>query len=278
MSATAHPGGELHAALIDPVTGLQFVELSHPWGHGTPAPPGFDEPQIKRSVNHAQHGVLSQRIRTVMHTGTHLNAPRHLVQGGTGVGSVPLERLVGNGVVVDVPKGEWESIAVEDLASADVRAGEAVILVTGWHRGYGDSQRYYAHAPGLSPAAAQWLVEREVAWVGIDTATIDHPLATSLGAHRGGPTARYLPARYEEQTGRRAADDFPDWNPAHRILLEAGIPTVENVGGDVDQLLGRRASLLALPWHWPDGDACQIRLVALLDPSGANRIETGEGR
>ncbi|HEY4277815.1 MAG TPA: cyclase family protein [Conexibacter sp.] len=275
MNATASPQTALSSATVDPVSGLHLIELSHPWGHGAPAAPGFAEPQIQRSVNHAQHGVLSQRIRTVMHTGTHVNAPRHLVQGGDGVGSLALERLFAVGVVVSVPKQQWETISADDLERSDVRRGDAVVLVTGWHRSYGDSQRYYAHAPGLSREAAQWLVEREPAFVAIDTPHVDHPLATSLGAHRGGPTARYLPARYERETGRSAADDFPDWNPAHRALLAAGIPTLENVGGDVDELLGRRAVFHAVPWRWPDGDACPVRFVALLDPSGELRIESG---
>jgi kynurenine formamidase len=121
-------------------------------------------------------------------------------------------------------------------------------------------------------------VERGVKLVGIDTPHVDHPLATALAAHRGGPTARYLPARYQALTGRSAREDFPELNPAHRILLTAGIPTIENVGGDVDSVLGRRVTLHAMPWRWADGDACPIRLVALVDTDGGFRIEQGEAQ
>jgi kynurenine formamidase len=196
------------------------------------------------------------------------------VQRGVGVGVLPMDRFFGSGVVVDCAKDEWEFVTADDLAAGPaIGAGDIVVIVTGWHRYYSDSQRYFAHAPGLSPDAARWLMERRVKLVGIDTANVDHPLATSLGAHRSGPTARYLPDRYAARTGRRAEDDFPDWNPAHRVLLGAGIPTIENVGGDVAVLCGRRATFHAMPWRWPDGDACPVRLVALVDPRGEYRIE-----
>jgi kynurenine formamidase len=231
--------------------------------------------QIRRQANHAEHGVTSQRIRTVMHTGTHVNAPRHLVQGGAGVGELPLETFFGSGVVIGAAKERWELVGVADLEGADVRPGDIVVIVTGWHRHYGDSQRYFAEAPGLDPAAAEWLVERGAKLVAVDTPNVDHPLATSLAAHRGGPTARYLPERYEREVGRPASADFPLWNPAHRTLLGAGVPTIENVGGAVERLLGHRVTIEAFPWRWLEGDACQVRMVALVDPGGDYRIESG---
>ena len=46
-------------------------------------------------------------------------------------------------------------------------------------------------------------------------------------------------------------------------LLSAGIPTIENVGGEVDALIGKRCTFHAYPWNWPEGDACGVRFVAL---------------
>jgi kynurenine formamidase len=63
--------------------------------------------------------------------------------------------------------------------------------------------------------------------------------------------------------------------PAHRLLAEAGVPTIENVGAGVDGVTGRRCTFHALPWYWPQGDACIVRFVAILDASGDYRIEGG---
>ena len=265
------------AAVVDPVSGLEFYELSHPWGYYTPIMPGYEDIKLERVSHHARHGAMAQRFSTVMHTSTHLNAPIHLVQRATAVGNLPLDRFFGTGVVLSVPKQKWELIGVDDLAAAkpEIRSGDIVLIVTGWHRHYSDSIRYFGHAPGLAKEAAEWLVARNAKLVGTDTATIDHPLATSLGPHRNGPQIRFLLPEYRQATGRNAIDDFPEWNPAHRTLLQAGVPTIENVGGDVAEVVGTRCTFHAYPWKWTEGDACVIRLVAMRDRRGTCRIEAG---
>jgi kynurenine formamidase len=70
-------------------------------------------------------------------------------------------------------------------------------------------------------------------------------------------------------------DDFPLWEPAHKILMGNGIPGIESVGGELDAVTGRRCTFMAYPWRWRDGDGSGVRLVAALDPSGQFRIAAG---
>jgi kynurenine formamidase len=260
-------------------TGLTFVELSHEFGHYRPVFPGYKDVVIRRVATHATHGVLTSHLVSVMHHGTHVNAPLHLAQRGQGVGELPLDRFFGNGVVLPIPKGEWEYIEPADLEAAtpQVEPGDIVVINTGWHANYSDSLEYFSHGPGLSAAAAQWLIDREVTMVAVDTATIDHPLATSLAqSHRGfPPVVVELPRRYRRRTGREVSADYPEWNPAHKLLAAAGIPTIENVGAAVDTVNGVRCTFHAMPWYWPEGDACIVRFVAILDPTGNYRVESG---
>lgn len=259
-------------------SGLNFLELSHPFGHGVPVWPGDDDVRIWRSVYHAKHGVLSQKIAMNMHCSTHMTAPIHLIQGGAFVAELAPELFFGTGVVLQIPKNRWELVTPADLErSAKVQPGDIVIINTGWHHKYSDSQEYFGDAPGLSAEAAAWLIDCGAKLVGVDTAAVDHPLATSLGLHRNGPAMKYLPGRYHEMTGRDAKADFPEWNPAHRRLLSAGIPTLQNIGGDLDALGSGRAVFHAMPWRWLEGDACVVRVVAIQDPSGNYRFESGAG-
>ena len=263
--------------VVDPHSGLHFYELSHVWGHGTPSMPGHDDVSLKRGVKHAEHGVMTHRIRMVMHSGTHINSPIHLIQKGEGVGELDIENFFGIGVILFIPKTKWELVTVADLndAKPKINTGDIVIIVTGWHVKYSDSLEYFGESPGLSVEAAEWLVEKGVKLVGVDTPQVDHPLATSLGLHRGGPLMKRLPKKYRDETGRDPKIDFPRWNGAHKILLQNGIPTIENVGGDVAELASKRALIHAYPWKWIEGDASVIRLVGILDPNGAYRIESG---
>jgi kynurenine formamidase len=265
------------AGVTDPESGLEFYELSHPWGMYTPIFPGYEEIKLERITHHAKQGVMTHKIITIFHTSTHVNAPIHLLPGKQAVGELALQRFFGTGVVLSIPKGKWETIEPADLAAATpaVEADDIVLINTGWHRRYSDSKEYFGYAPGLSKAAADWLAAKRVKLVGVDTATVDHPLATSLGPHRNGPQIKYLLPEYRQAKGREAIEDFPEWNPAHKRLLGAGIPTVENVGGDVDAVTGKRCTFQGFPWKWLEGDACVIRLVAMLDPSGNYRLESG---
>lgn len=269
IEGAAEPRG-----IVEHRTGLVLYDLTHPWGFNTPAYPGFEDVIITRTVTHAQHGVLTQRYRTVMHSGTHLNAPLHLIPGAPGVGDIPLRTFFGTGVVLSIAKAEWELITAADLEAhgAAVRDGDIVVINTGWHRGYSDSASYFGHAPGLALDGADWLVERGVKLLGMDTPFIDHPLATAMGLQRGGPLMRRLPAAYQAATGIDPRVAFPEKQPAHRRLLAAAIPTIENVGGEIDAVTGVRSTFHAYPWRWPEGDACGIRLVAIHDPDGRYRF------
>jgi kynurenine formamidase len=262
---------------VEPATGLAFIELSHPWDFLTPVWPGHPTPAVQRAASHASHGVLTHKIVTTMHAGTHVNAPIHHVPGAQRVGELDLSRFFGSAVVIGLDKGEWGLIEPADLEAAEpkIQPQDVVLINTGWHRHYGDTQHYFGHGPGLSAAAADWLVERDVKLVGIDTGSVDHPLATSLASQRNGPLIPYLPSLYRERTGRDPKQDFPAWNPAHKTLLAAGIPTIENVGGDIDALTGGRCTVVAFPWDWREGDASIIRLMAVLDPTGDYRLAAG---
>lgn len=262
----------------DPYGGLQTIELSHAWGHGVPSYPGQDDVKMFRAVKFAQHGVLAYRINTVMHTGTHMNAPLHMIQKAADLASISVDRLFGNGAVLDIPKKSYEVITAADLegAGSHVKQGDIVVINTGWHHKYSDSLEYYGESPGLSKDGAEWLVKKDCKMVAVDTPQVDHHLATSFGPHRGGPTMKRLAGEYQLATGLDPKKEHGEWNVAHKIILAAGIPTIEQVGGDIDILSGKRATFAATPWKLEYGDACPVRFMAMIDPTGTCRIASGK--
>src|SRR6516162_2191176 len=103
--------------------------------------------------------VLSQRITTSMHNTTHIDALAHVVQGTPFIDEVPLPHFFGSGIVVSIPKKKWESITYDDLekaAGSAVRPRDVVIVNTGWHKVYEDSEDYFCRAPGFVPSAGEW--------------------------------------------------------------------------------------------------------------------------
>ena len=270
--------------LGDAESQLEFVDLSHSWGLGQPCWPYFEDVKIERLHGMAKSRVLTQKITTVMHSGTHIDAPGHVVEGTPLLDEIPLSAFFGTGVVLDVPMGKWEKIMPEHLDKAaektPVREGDIVIVNTGWHHKYADSAEYYAYSPGFYKEAGEWFVAKGVKAVGTDTQALDHPLATAIGPH--GPaeaTGGLLPwacREFEEETGKKVAEEFALWEPCHREILTNGIYGFENVGGDIDKVTGKRVTFAAFPWRWRGGDGCIVRLVAITDPKGTYRIETGQ--
>ena len=147
--------------------------------------------------------------------------------------------------MVSIPKKKWESITYDDLEKAAgkvVRPRDVVLVNTGWHKLYEDNEDYFCRAPGFVPSAGEWFVEKQVKVVGHDTQANDHPLATAIGPQRNGPLHPHLAEEYKKWSGGRDwKDDFPDWEPVHRILFKNGILGIENVGGDIDKVTGAAA-------------------------------------
>jgi kynurenine formamidase len=245
----------------------RLYDLSQPFGHNAPLWPYFPDVKIERFHYHAKSGVLSQQITTFMHCTTHADSPAHVIEGAPYTDEIPLDSYYGTGVVVDIPKGKWGVITPEDLEKAEpkIEAGDIVIIRTGWHRYYSDSRQYFAYSPGLYREAGEWFVERKVKAVGVDHQALDHPLATAIGPHGTGPLLPDVCEEYKRETGREADEDFPEWEPCHRLLLGNGIMGWENVGGDIDKVVGKRVTIAGFPIRWEKGDGSIVRLVAIVE-------------
>jgi kynurenine formamidase len=245
----------------------KLYDLSQPFGDKCPLWPYFEDVKIERVHYHAKSGVLSQRITTVMHCTTHADSPAHVIEGGLYTDQIPLEKYYGTGVVVSIPKGKWEKIMPKDLEKArpKIQEGDIVIINTGWHHFWGDNTKYFCHSPGLYREAGEWLVAKGVKAVGVDQQALDHPLATAIGPHGPGPLRPDVCKEYKKEKGREVIEDFPEWEPCHRLLLGNGIMGWENCGGDMDKVTGKRVTLAGFPIRWEKGDGSIVRLVAIVD-------------
>jgi kynurenine formamidase len=246
---------------------VRLVDLSHAFGDKVPLWPYFADVKIERMHYHAKSGVLSQVITTTMHCTTHADSPAHVFEGGMYTDEIPLDSYYGTGVVVDIPKGKWGVITPEDLENArpKIEKDDIVIVHTGWYKKYSDSTEYFCYSPGLYREAGEWFVEKGVKAVGVDQQALDHPLATAIGPHGPGPLRPDVCEEYKRETGRDVLEDFPEWEPCHHQLLRNGIMGWENVGGDLDQVVGKRVTIAGFPIRWHKGDGSIVRLVAIVD-------------
>ena len=256
----------------------QIYNLSQFWGHHMPEWPSTPGVNIHVKKFHAKDGIYQTEFEGIMHRGTHMDAPLHVTENTPDIMDYELWRFFGTGVAVSIPKGKWEVITPEDLenTSPKIKEGDIVIINTGMHKKMMDSDEYFAYSPGIYKEGAQWLVDKKVKLVGYDVQSNDHPMATKLVDHGLGPTHPHLIEEYKQEFGRDPKEDFPDWEAGHKtLMIGGGIPGVENVGGDLDLVTGKRCTFACFPWRWRGGDGCGVRILAMVDPDQKFRFERG---
>jgi kynurenine formamidase len=233
-----------------------IVDLSHSYDAGAifwPTAEPFRLEKVADGITAGGYYYAANNFFTSEHGGTHLDAPVHFAQGRQAVDEIPLERLVGDAVVVDVTNAAGANadyqVTIGDLTRWEGQHGQIpsdaiVLLRTGFASRWPDAAAYLGtaergqaavaklHFPGLHPDAAKWIVSnRRIKAIGIDTASIDYGQST----------------QYE----------------SHRILYEQNIPAFENVAS-MERLPAVGASVVALPMKIKGGSGAPLRIVALL--------------
>jgi kynurenine formamidase len=178
---------------------LRVVDLTQPLDESTVMWPGAPAPMAEIVLTISHDGFYNRRLTFLEHTGTHFDAPCHMVEGAQSVDRIDASKLVCPVAVIDV-SDEMAGDPDSTLTLAQVKAfeadhgriptGAAAFLRTGWEAFNTDPARYAnvpgtLRFPGFGPEAARFLVdERGVVGLGIDTLGIDPGVATDFVVHR----------------------------------------------------------------------------------------------
>lgn len=247
-------------SLLDQLATAHVVDLSYAYDSDTlywpTSPSAFELDQLSYGETDAGFFYASNAFSTPEHGGTHLDAPIHFAAGKQHTDEVPVERLMGPGVVIDVSEACQRDRNYR-LQVADIEAWEAehgaipkdsiVLLRTGWGAYWGDRQAYFGDDtpgdasklsfPSFGEDAARLLVEqRQVAVLGVDTASIDY-----------GPSTDFI---------------------VHQVANGLNVPGLENVA-NLERLPATGSWIIALPMKIAGGSGGPVRIVALIPKGGA---------
>lgn len=211
-----------------------WVDLTYPLSPEVPRVGMFPAPKFTRIAEMPARPLNVTRMETVVHMGTHVDSPRHFFLDGPAMDAVPLERLMGPGVVVHIEQHPYGVIGPAELERAEPRIepGDIVAIDSGWGEKWGTPE--WDHQPCLSIEAARWLLDRRVKFLAVDTPTPDIPLD-------------------------RRPQDFT-W-PVHRALLGNGILIAEQLA-NLRMLTGRRVEFLFAPLPIAESDGSPARVLA----------------
>jgi kynurenine formamidase len=240
---TMFPQGTWHDLSYD------FSEETIYW----PTADTFKREKVFYGLTELGYFYSANNFSAAEHGGTHLDSPIHFSSGRITADKIPLERLIGPGVIVDVSKPALADrdylISRQDIESWEAKHGRIgkgmiVLLKTGYGKFYPDRMKYMGtdelgplavkklHFPGLHPDAASFLAKtRQIKAVGIDTPSIDR-----------GQSAEFK---------------------THQILAGEDIPIFENVA-HLDGLPSAGIFVVALPMKIKDGSGGPLRIAAFV--------------
>lgn len=187
--------------VASPVAGQgAVIDLTHVISPETPVWPG-NEPFSSEIVrSYAEHGFYAQALRVWEHTGTHLDAPAHFVEGAATAELLPVENFVAPLVVIDIALRAADDpdtvVTLDDImgweaANGPVPAGAFVAMHSGWAARIDDAEAFVnqdadgvMHFPGFSADAVTYLLEEHgIVGIGVDTLSLDPGNSTDFGAH-----------------------------------------------------------------------------------------------
>lgn len=237
------------------LSSARIVDLTHAFNSKTlywpTSPSDFKLDQLSRGQTEGGWFYSANAFSTPEHGGTHLDAPIHFAEKGQTSDLIPIDKLIGPAVVIDITAKSSSDpdyrLTRDDVLAFErqhgrIREGTIVLLRTGWSSRWPDRKRYLGddtpgdatrlHFPSFGEEAAKLLVEeRGAEAIGVDVASIDY-----------GQSKDFI---------------------VHRIAAARNVPGLENLTA-LDKLPPTGATLIALPMKIEGGSGGPVRVIAIL--------------
>jgi kynurenine formamidase len=196
------------------------------------------------SNDHAVNGRSMISVLSILvHNGTHIDAPRHMVEKGVSVDKMPVTQFVKEGVLINLPdKGPNSVVTVKDIAESgvEIRANTIVMINTGWTDKMWGKPGFWEQMPYLERGVAEYLVNKGAAGLAIDVFP-EKPLWRGV-----------------------KLDPGEVWIANHLALMQKSLPLIQFVT-NLSQVGNNRFTVVAVPLAIKGGDASPVRVIALVE-------------
>lgn len=205
-----------------------IIDLSHVINEGMSVWPGSSKPEIKRTAGFETHGFNELLLKITSHTGTHIDAPAHLIRDGKTLDKFPVEHFIGTACVVQCNNNSILDKKLIEKVLEDIAVPEFLLFHSGWAEKWAD-KTYFDDFPILTKEAAEYLGILALKGVGIDAPSFDPVTSADL--------------------------------PIHHILMKNGILLLENLCNL--EILSNQCDLFCFPLKIENADGSPARIVAI---------------
>ncbi|MCC7401053.1 MAG: cyclase family protein [Chitinophagaceae bacterium] len=205
-----------------------IIDLTHQLENGITVYPGTLGPRFEAGNTIEKDGFAELIITMCTHTGTHMDAPSHIIKGARSLDQFPVEKFIGKGTVVDCT--EVDAIELNFLKSRikNLNGIDFILFYTGWQNKW-NTPGYFDPFPTLTTEAVKWLSGFNLKAIGSDTISID--------------------------------DINDPLLPNHHLLLPEEILIIENMTS-LDKLTGKEFELNSIPLLINGSDGSPVRAFA----------------
>ena len=150
---------------------MKVLDLSHNLESNMPVFPGTEGPVLNNICTMEKHGFREKLITMYSHTGTHMDAPSHMLYDGKNLDDFDISHFLGPCLVIDCSSLSRD-ITLEHIKKYDLKNIDFLLLRTGWDKYWGQEQ-YFSDFPALTLEAAEYLARQSLKGIGVDCISVD---------------------------------------------------------------------------------------------------------
>lgn len=219
--------------MTDFIKNCDVIDLSHAINGNISVFPGSPVPVIDQVATVPTDGYTDIMLTMSTHTGTHVDAPCHMIENGITLDQYAACSFIGTAGIIDCSSMNTREITIDHVTRFVEEPGglDFILFYTGWSRYWGTAA-YLDDFPTLSVQLASWLAEYPLKGIGFDTLSAD----------------------------RSDSTDYP----VHKLILGRKILIIENLV-NLHLLVGKKINFICSPMKITASDASPVRAFALIE-------------
>jgi arylformamidase len=209
-------------------TNSKIIDLTHVINEKISVFPGTLTPKLAPLSTIEHDGFAELMLTMCTHTGTHIDAPSHMIKGAKSLDQFPVSKFTGKAIVISCQGRGKIDLEYLQLFENKISKVNYILFFTGWQQKW-TSPSYLEKFPTLTQEAAEWLTRFNLDGLGFDAISVDEVSAIN--------------------------------QPNHHILFEKEILVIENLT-NLEQLPDNSFDFICLPLRIEHADGSPVRAIA----------------